>query len=503
MNRIHQLIEDKPETALAILDHDDRAVTYGALRSQAEGLAETLRAQGLRPGDRLILVAENCALYAAAIMAASMLDLWLVLVNARQSAEELDAIQAHSGARATLLTTHVSPDAQRHAARLQARACGEVGGAPVMLTPMMDTTPEPVDPGSGQVAALIYTTGTTAAPKGVMLTHDNLAFSAANGARYFGTGPEDRFMGVLPGTHIYALSSVFLNCMAAGGCIRMIPRFEPARMIAHLRDGATRMNGVPQIYAAIMAYLDQTGEPLGADSLRFIGTGGAPLDPGLKARVERVFGLPLCNGYGLTETAPSIASTHPDDPRDDVSVGVPYPWIETRIADPDADGIGEVQVRGRNVMKGYYKDPARTAEVMTDDGFFRTGDLGRFDPSGSLHIVGRLKELIIRSGFNVHPPEIEAMLSRHPDVYSAAVIGRQVPGNEEIHAFVKTGGQTSGAALRDWLRERLVAYKVPQAVHVVQDWPQHSTGKVLKHKLLSHFADLIEEAQGDRDAGAA
>lgn len=492
MDRIHQLIDAHPDDHAAVVDHDGRTMGYGELRAAALNLAEMLSDHGVRGGDRVVLVSENCALYAAMVMAASRLDAWLVLVNARQSEIELDAIIKHAEPRTLVFTTAVSEAARDHAARLSAVQIGEAVGHPVVATPTVDCAPEPVDPGSGQVAVLLYTTGTTSAPKGVMLTHDNIVFSSSKGGDYFGVTADDVALGVLPGTHIYALSSVFLNMMSKGGTIRMVPRFSPEVVLTHLRSGVTRLNAVPQMYAAIMAHLDRTGEALGADRLSFIGTGGAPLDPGLKARVERVFGLPLCNGYGLTETAPSVSATHPDEPRSDVSVGVPYPWIETRIANPDGNGIGEIQVRGRNIMTGYYKAPDKTAEAMTEDGFFRTGDLGRFDENGSLHIVGRLKELIIRSGFNVHPPEVEAMLSRHPDVYSAAVVGRHVPGNEEIVAFVKTGGSVSGMELQDWLRHRLVPYKVPQWVFVVEDWPAASTGKVLKHKLLVHFAQLFE-----------
>ena len=174
-------------------------------------------------------------------------------------------------------------------------------------------------------------------------------------------------------------------------------------------------------------------------------------------------------------------------------MGVPYDWIDVRIWEPDNDNIGEIQVRGDNVMRGYYREPEKTAEVMTKDNFFRTGDLGKFDADGGLHVVGRLKELIIRSGFNVHPPEIEAMLSKHPSVYQVAVIGRQVPGNEEILAFVKVSGGVSEETLKAWLKSRLVAYKVPSHVFMVDAYPAAATGKILKHKLLSYFSDLIKE----------
>ncbi|MEM6618220.1 MAG: AMP-binding protein [Pseudomonadota bacterium] len=491
MRRIHDLIMGQPASNLALIDHDDRPISYEELRRDVASLGRILAECGLRPGDRAVLVCENSALYATLVMAASEGDFWLTLVNARQSADELAAIVAHAAPRTVLFTPHVSEAAAAHAARLGAAEVGRLGDAPLWATPAVQSTPEPVLEDGDQVAVLLYTTGTTSAPKGVMLTHKNLIFAASRGADYFSVRPQDRVLGVLPGTHIYALSSVFLNAMAAGAALRLRPRFDVARTIADLRDGITRFPGVPQMFAAIMADLARSGEPLAAPALRALLTGGAPLDPGLKTRVEDCFGLPLSNGYGMTETAPSIASTHPDAPRDDVSVGPPYPWIEVRIAAPDTDGVGEVQVRGPNVMRGYYKAPDKTAEAMTDDGFFRTGDLGRMGEDGALFIVGRLKELIIRSGFNVHPPEIEAMLSRHDDVIMAAVVGRPVPGNEEIVAFVRNHGAATGADLRDWLRDRLVAYKVPQHVLCVDDWPAAATGKPLKHKLLAHFADRL------------
>lgn len=491
MKRLHEIVESHAKQNVAVVDTDGTVLSYGKLMAQANDLSGHLRKLSVRPGDRVVLVAENCAAYAVMLLAASLADVWLILVNARQSPEEVRAVVAHAEPRMIFFTTHVSENAAGHARDWQAKTVGQLGTAPLVATGAMDSTPEPVDPGPNQVAVLLYTTGTTSAPKGVMLTHDNLIFSSTNGARYFDVQQTDEVLGVLPGTHIYALSSVFLNCLAGGASIRFLPRFDPAEVLHHLRNGITRFPGVPQMFAGLMAHCDKLGEPLGADDLRFLVTGGAPLDPGLKTRVEAFFGLPLCNGYGITELAPSVASTHPSDPKNDVSVGPPYTWIDVRIADAGKDGIGEVQVRGRNVMKGYFREPAKTAEAMTADGFFRTGDLGRIDESGSLHIAGRLKELIIRSGFNVHPPEIEAMLSRHPEVYSAAVVGRNVPGNEEIIAFVKTGGVSSGEVLRGWLKDQLVAYKVPQVVLVVEDWPAASTGKVLKHKLLDHFADRI------------
>jgi len=491
MIRLHQLLDDKPEGLLAVIDHDSTRYSYGALRTQARDLAEILKTAGVRGGDKVILVAENSVFYAASIFAASLLDVWIILVNARQSAGEITAIKAHSGARTILFTMTASGDARAHAARLGAREIGKIKAGPVVVTPLSDTPPEPVDPGPEQVAALLYTTGTTSAPKGVMLSHANLLFNARNSAAFAGLGHDDQVLAVLPGTHIYCLASSYLPAMAAGASARFVPRFDPSEVLGYLRQGITRFPAVPQMLARIIKLLDESHETLDAPGLRHVAAGGAPLDPDLKARVQEVFHLPLNNGYGLTETSPTVATTHNDAPRDDMAVGQPLPNVEVRIDTPNDEGVGEILVRGANVMKGYYHDPDRTAEVMTEDGFFRTGDLGRLGADGALFIMGRSKELIIRSGFNVHPPEIEAMLTRHPDVYQAAVIGRQVPGNEEILAFVLANGKVELGALRDWLKQRLVGYKIPQHILFVDSYPTAATGKILKHKLISYFAAQI------------
>ncbi|WP_069300050.1 class I adenylate-forming enzyme family protein [Neptunicoccus sediminis] len=497
MDRLHQVLEGKDSGATALVDFDGSSFSYGDLQMEVAAMTRILQDHGVRGGDRVVLVAENSVFYAAMVFATSRLDAWLVLVNARQSADEIAAIQSHATPRCVVFTHSASEPARAHAKRMEADKIGALACGPVYATKVKETETEPVSASSDQVAVLLYTTGTTSAPKGVMLTHNNLLFSAQNSARFHGLTPDDRVVGVLPGTHIYALASVFLPAMIAGATLHLFARFDTLAVLSLLRDGATRFPAVPQMMAAIMQHLHEAKEDLNAPALISMMTGGAPLDPGLKARAEKVFGLPLNNGYGMTETSPSIAATHNDAPREDVGVGTPYKWIEVRLWDKNDDGVGEIQVRGENVMKGYYRDPERTAEAMTDDGFFRTGDLGRFDEGGGLHIVGRLKELIIRSGFNVHPPEIEAMLSRHPDVFQAAVVGRMVPGDEEILAFVKGTDALDEDKLKRWLRERLVAYKVPSHIFIVEDYPAAASGKIFKHKLLQHFADRIAEKDAE------
>jgi acyl-CoA synthetase (AMP-forming)/AMP-acid ligase II len=244
------------------------------------------------------------------------------------------------------------------------------------------------------------------------------------------------------------------------------------------------------MYTRLLEYARRAGRPIRAPRLRFAYAGGAPLDAQLKAEAELALGQPLHNGYGLTETSPTISSTRIEAPRADLSVGPPVPGIELAIRGPDGRArppgeVGELHVRGPNVMLGYYRDPVLTAEAIDREGWFNTGDLARVAADGALFIVGRTKELIIRSGFNVYPVEVEAVLGQHPAVAQAAVVGRAVPGNEEVVAFVelRAGAVETADALRAFAAARLAPYKVPAEVVVMAALPASATGKVLKATL--------------------
>jgi acyl-CoA synthetase (AMP-forming)/AMP-acid ligase II len=228
--------------------------------------------------------------------------------------------------------------------------------------------------------------------------------------------------------------------------------------------------------------LDGIAAPL-ASRLRFAYAGGSPLDPGLKRGVERLLGVPLHNGYGLTEAAPTVSQTRLDAPRNDTSVGLAIPGVEVRLDGPD----GRLFVRGPNVMQGYYRDPDGTRAVLSEDGWLDTGDLARQDPDGALFIAGRSKELIIRSGFKVYPLEVETVLNAHPAVTQSAVVGRALAdGNEEVVAFVQpsAGNAPTPAALDDWAAARLAPYKRPARIVLMDSLPAAPSGKVLKHKLI-------------------
>lgn len=496
MDWLHELPGAQPRDTRAVIDHDGAEFSFGALDDMATDLARLLVAEGLRPGDRLVLISENSATYAVALLAASRARAWVVPVNARMSAEEIDAVIAHAGARMAMFTPEASAPARGHAERMAARRVGRIGSGEVLLTGPHDgpgTAPEPVeDDPKERVAVLLYTTGTTSAPKGVMLTHGNLMWNARVSAKVRGATPGDVVIGVLPGTHIFCLASVYLASLAGGSAIRFLPRFSASAVLDAFASGDTILPAVPQMYQAILQELAVRGERPNAPRLRAISSGGAPLDPEWKEKIEAIFGLPLNNGYGLTETSPGVASTRSEAPRHDTSVGQILEDLECIIDAPDAEGVGELLIRGPNIMKGYYRDPDRTREAIRKDGFFRTGDLAKIDPDGTLWIRGRKKELIIRSGFNVFPPEVEAMLTRHPAVRQAAVVGRTVPGNEEIVAFVLAAPGVDEVGLKGWLHGHLTGYKIPQHIFIVGEFPTAPTGKILKHKLLPTYAHLLD-----------
>ncbi|HMX17086.1 MAG TPA: AMP-binding protein, partial [Rhodocyclaceae bacterium] len=344
--------------------------------------------------------------------------------------------------------------------------------------------------GDRQVAALVYTSGTSGNPKGVMLTHRNLCFVAGNNRVNRRMTPEDKVYGVLPISHVYGLASITVSTLHSGGCLVLEPRFDPGRVARALaEDGITILHGVPAMYAKLLEWGRRPGNRLAAPRLRVAQGGGAPLDQNFKDEFEATFGLPLHNGYGMTESSPSIAQTRLDAPRRDCAVGPPIPGLEIRIVKEGvgvAPGeVGELHVRGPNVMAGYYRAPELTREAVDAEGWLNTGDLARQAPDGALYIVGRAKELIIRSGFNVYPVEVEQVINGHPEVVHSAVVGRHVPGNEEVVAYVEPvpGSRLTAGELAAWLAGVLSPYKRPSEIVILDHLPATATGKILKNAL--------------------
>jgi acyl-CoA synthetase (AMP-forming)/AMP-acid ligase II len=492
--RLHEVMDRHVKQSpdhVALID-DDASWTYRELDRHVEALAGELTALGIRPGDRMMIVSENAIALAGLLLAASRIDAWAIVANPRLSAREIDQIRDHSGTRRMFFTTGVSKEAGAHAERCGAQVRNLGPLRQIGIGPLNENTAaEPVvHDGAGQVAVLIYTSGTTGTPKGVMLSHENLLISAATTAHFRRMDGRDKVYVVLPVSHIVGISLLIMTLMV-GGTVRLVAKYDPAALAkAMAEEGITILNGVPATYQRLLEYKIVSGrDRLDRGKLRLIGVAGAPLDVDLKSRVEKELGLPLSNGYGITECSPGISGVRFDEPSSDHTVGRLLVGIEARIRTVDGipvdpGEIGELHVRGRNVMRGYYRAPDLTAKVIDSEGWFNTGDLARFD-GDRLYIVGRTKEMIIRSGFNVYPAEVEAVLNSHDDVVQSAVVGRPVAGNEEVVAFVQLiqGTKTTAADLMAFVNPQLTAYKRPAEIIVLETLPATSTGKILKHKL--------------------
>lgn len=484
----------KAPDAPAISDHLGRDFTYQALAQEIACCKDRFIEQGIGPGHRVLLVNENCVPLLVVILALSELGAWPVIVNARMAQDEIQRIAEHCQPVAELYFLD-SEAAKNHWQRLDTATAAKVmtlGGGPVggVLHDASDPGIE-AEAGTEDVFCLIYTTGTTGAPKGVMLTHRNIMFIAAISGALRGLNQNDRIYLVLPVSHVFGLSAVFLSALHYGAHFVVADRFDPAIMTRTIREQhVTGIFGVPAMYAKLTDYIHSTGLKDPAPDLRFMYSGGAPLDPAIKKSAEATFNLPLLNGYGMTESGPTICQVRRFDRLASSSVGRPLPGLVTRILDahgnPVKQGeIGELHVRGPSIMPGYFRNPEATAAAIDPAGFLNTGDRVWEDEQGNLTIAGRSKELIIHSGFNVYPPEVEAAILDHPDVLLCAVVGETIPGNERVVAWVqpRPGCQLSEASLLAFLKPRLTAYKRPTHIHLVSQLPTAPSGKVLKHKL--------------------
>jgi long-chain acyl-CoA synthetase len=470
--------------------------TYRQLSFAVDEARAWLLNAGVRPGDRVMIVCENCRALVAILLASASLDAWPVLVHARLSAREVDEIREHCGARRVIYTTSVSPHAREHAKRHGAIIEDVALVGPMAIGPLNErVAPESIDSEVAQrVAALIYTSGTTGLPKGVMLTHRNLLFVAAMSAQIRSLSPDDRLCGVLPISHAVGLSVVLLGSLLSGATLYLAARFDPVAALATLeKERLTVVLGAPGMFSLLADYARLKGlKSLKLPALRIISSSGAPLQPALKSRVESLFGMVLHNGYGVTECSPNISQAKVGERRTDTSVGQVLPGVEVQLVGSDlkpvADGeVGELWVRGPNVMKGYYHAQEETATAINSEGWFNTRDLARME-NGYLFIVGRTKELIVRFGENVYPAEVEAVLNAHPAVVRSAVIGRSVEGTEggeEVVAFVQLSpvSSTSGTDLAQHAARHLAPYKRPSEILVVSSMPLTPTGKVIKGEL--------------------
>jgi long-chain acyl-CoA synthetase len=473
-----------------------RQLTYAELSAAIDRTQEWLQRKGVRPGDRVMIVCENSVAYVAIYCAVVAMRAWPVLVNAKLSADELDKIRDLAGARRIVYTIGISNYALKHASRHYAEieevgTLGKVAVGPLNIE--ADQEAPEAEPGE-QISALIYTSGTTGQPKGVMLSSRNLVFMALISNEIRSLTPEDRILGVLPMSHAVGLSVVLLGALASGGTLYLTSRFDPSVILPLLeREKITIALGTPSMFSLLVDYARHKGlQSLTFPSLRVISSSGAALDLAIKRDTERLFGMTLHNGYGVTECSPTIALTRIDAPRADTSVGSVFPLVEIKLVDPLGKQVpqgeaGELWVRGPNVMRGYYHSPEETAQSVNNEEWFNTRDLARME-DGNLFIVGRTKDLIVRFGFNVYPAEIESVLNAHPSVFRSAVLGKSCGGDggEEIVAFIqkKSNVDFDSTDLARFAAKRLTSYKQPSKYVLLADMPLTPTGKVAKAELV-------------------
>jgi long-chain acyl-CoA synthetase len=345
----------------------------------------------------------------------------------------------------------------------------------------------PVAREGADTAVILYTSGTTGQPKGAELTHAGLGSNARTTEdTLLEATPDDVVMGCLPLFHVFGLTCSLNAAVLAGSCLTLLPRFDGSKALSIIeRDRVTVFEGVPTMFSAMLHAPDKDQHDLG--SLRLCVSGGSAMPVEVLRSFEETFGCTILEGYGLSETSPVASFNHPHTERKPGSIGTPVRGVEMRVVDDEGRDVpqgevGEIAIRGENVMKGYWKRPEDTAKAIPD-GWFRTGDLARQDEDGYFSIVDRKKEMIIRGGYNVYPREIEEALYEHPAVAEAACIGIPHPDlGEEVAAAValKPGQSAEPDELREFVKARVAAYKYPRHVWVVSALPKGPTGKILR-----------------------
>lgn len=358
-----------------------------------------------------------------------------------------------------------------------------------MLGAAIHRMPAPPEVSPDDTAIILFTSGTTAEPKGVELSHQNLHSNCVDTIHSLGLNASSTFLNVLPPFHVFGLTATVLLPALLGVTVYAIPRFSPLAMVRAIKThGISVMMAVPSMYAAVLKTKSTAADSF--SSIRLAASGGEPLSDTIREAFQNRFRVKLHQGYGLTETSPVVSICSGEDYRDG-SVGRPIRHVEVRIVDEQgvtlgANQDGEILLRGPGIMKGYYKRPEDTRRVIDEEGWFRTGDIGLLDRDGFLRITGRVKDMLIIGGENVFPREIEAVLESHKGVWQAAVIG--VPDDlrgEAPVAFVipREGGEVSDRELRQFAKQSLVGFKAPKQVIIRNDLPTGPTGKILKRKL--------------------
>jgi long-chain acyl-CoA synthetase len=464
----------------------DAALTYEEFCEAAGRVATAFDRLDVAPGDRVGLVLPNVTAFPIIYYGALLAGAAVVPMNPLLKAREIQYYLENSGARVVIAAADVAAAA--------VEAAGDVGITAVVVDPVRPlelmasrARTDSVARDDEDNAVILYTSGTTGPPKGAQLTHGNLAGNARTTAdTLLETTPDDTIMGCLPLFHVFGLTCGLTSAVLSGATLSLLPRFQGDAALSLLEeDQVTVFEGVPTMFAAILHAPERGNFDL--SRLRLCVSGGAAMPVEVMTSFEKEFGCTVLEGYGLSETSPVVSFNHPHAPRKAGSIGTPIAGVEMRLLDDRGNDVvpgevGEIAVRGPNVMKGYWAKPDATQNAMPD-GWFRTGDLARQDDDGYFFIVDRKKEMIIRGGYNVYPREIEEALYEHPAVAEAASVGIPHPdlGEEVGAAVVLKPGMTADAnELREWTKARVAAYKYPRHVWLVESLPKGPTGKILR-----------------------
>jgi long-chain acyl-CoA synthetase len=468
---------------------DDAALTYEALDHAVALGAGLLRSKGIGPGDRVGMQLPNVPYFPIVYYGALRIGAVVVPMNPLLKEREVAYHLSDAGAE-VLFAWHQFADA--------ARAGSEDAGSECVLVEPGEFEPllggaDPVRDVAGRddddAAVIIYTSGTTGTPKGATLTHANLSAAAEVARELVNAGPDTVALATLPLFHVFGMNSVMNTAVKARGLLILLPRFEPAKALEVIeRDRVTTFAGVPTMYGALLHHPERDEHDV--SSLDLCVSGGSALPVEVLRGFDEAFGAKVLEGYGLSETVGMGSFNLPDRERKPGSIGVPVGATEMKVVDDEGDEVpqgepGEIVMRGPFVMKGYWNNDDATREVMRG-GWFHTGDVATVDEDGYFFIVDRKKDLIIRGGYNVYPRELEEALYEHEAVREAAVIG--VPHEslgEEVAAVVvlKDNVTATPEELRAYMKERVAAYKYPRTVHIVDELPKGSTGKIVKRKI--------------------
>ncbi|GIG40947.1 AMP-binding protein [Cellulomonas phragmiteti] len=492
----------------------DAALTYGPLWDRTRAYAGALRDRGVGPGDRIAMLVPNVPDFARVYYAVLSLGAVVVPVHLLFKAQEIEYVLRDSGATLLVAAAPMLSEA------LPAAGAAGVPAVTVLVpdthvaavpAPRLEDEADAAEPIRTYAsvnplapATVLYTSGTTGRPKGAVASH--LALVEQVHVTLLDTtdlNADDVIFGGLPFFHTFGQSAVLNTAFRRGAAIVLLPRFDADEALALLvKHRATVFTAVPTMFLGMVQAVARTPD---RPPLKYAVSGGAALPVALLEAFAREFGADVHEGYGLTETAPTVSFNYVGEPIRPGTVGRPLWGVDVEVADSDIEGriellgpgeLGEIVVRGHNLFKGYLGNPEATAEAVVD-GWFRTGDLGTVDAEGIVTVVDRKKDMIVRNGYNVYPSEVEDAMVRHPAVAQAAVFGvaDEAHGQEVHAAVVLMPGRTATAQeIVDFTRERIAAYKYPRVVHLVGTLPLGGSGKVLKRELVEQYSAPVGEA---------